>query len=633
MKSKITRGRDFSGLCRYILRHSAQPDLIGGNLAGAGAADLASEFVQVANLRPDIEKPVWHSSLALPKGDTLTDQEWNKIVRDYLEDLGFDPLTTPYVVVRHKNTGSDHVHISASRVNLSGGLYLGQNEHLIATRICQKLERKHGLTTTLGPDHKAPAKALKTQEKAMQQRTGKVPPRRCLQHSIDNIINNSINLTTEDFIKKLAKVDITAKPNLSRSGKMSGFSFEINGITFKASQLGKSYGWQALEKRLQQSQQVKSLPLTTTSPKPAREVARSIKQPVTTPHPANATTVVTTAAAELTTGLLDDQDVNKIASLICGLTKEGIGLPLPSPPSTQQTKIPNVEQLHVSYSPPKPAFMAIRDEKDKAKVTDNKTEIKRLSSELWLGKKKTKRRQGIIIRIINWRRKQILTKEIERLKRRNADLRAKAEAQITAPQAPTTRQQYDQIIVDFCKLQISKDTTLQQLNANQKAYELALQQTGTKLTALQNRRAEVLKLGKEQGWEPHTPPPPIWQPLTRNKHATWKNDLNHASSELVKLQNFEIHQKRYLEQIQQASKARQIEVWSNARREVEPRPQMIKFIHENKTEKGSNISTKSLRTDQPVADKDTAEIRQRPARSPAGSGQGRPPHQGWNHGI
>lgn len=584
MKSKIKRGKDFGGLCRYILRRSAQPELIGGNICGTTASDLAQEFKQVANLRPEIEKPVWHGSLALPKGDRLTDQQWNQVVTDYLEGLGFDTQTTPFVVVRHQNTGHDHVHIAASRVSLSGRLYLGRNEHLIATRICQELEQMHGLTITCGPQHKADKKALKTTEKAMQQRTGKIPPRRLLQQAIDKIIYEGSNLTINEFIKKLAKVGVVAKPNLSQSNKMSGFSFEIGGITFKASQLGKQYGWQTLEKRLQQTtQRVKPTPAPSAA-NPFREVANPIQRPVLCPEPAAAVAATaTTAVAELAT-LFDDQDVNKIASLICCLTKDGIGLPLPPCPSIPEPKVPDFGKLRVSSSP-KPAFIPIRDEKDKAQVTENREEIKRLSFELWQAKRKYKRRQGIISRIINWRRQQFLSKEIEKLKRRNTELRAKAEARITALQPPKTRQEYDLLVTDFCKLAASKDTILQQLNANQKNLELALQQAASKLATLQNRRAEILNFGKEQGWGPNTPPPPIWQPIARKQHAAWFQDFNNLSEQLNKLKALEIQQKQAVEQAKTAARARTQDVWSQARREVEGRPQMVDFIKRSKLTK------------------------------------------------
>ncbi|MEI3781763.1 relaxase, partial [Pectobacterium brasiliense] len=43
---------------------------------------------------------------------------------------------------------------------------------------------------------------------------------------------------------------IRVVPNIASTGKMNGFSFEYQGIAFKASQLGKGYSWSALQHRL-----------------------------------------------------------------------------------------------------------------------------------------------------------------------------------------------------------------------------------------------------------------------------------------------------------------------------------------------------------------------------------------------
>ncbi len=345
MKSKIKRGKDFAGLCRYVLRRSAQPDLIGGNLCGATPSELSQEFQQVAALRPEIERPVWHSSLALPKGEKLSNSQWNHIVTDYLEGLGFDPKTTPFVVVRHQNTESDHIHIAACRVNLSGELYLGRNEHLIATQLTQKLELKHSLTVTTGPDHRAGQKALKTTEKAMEFRTGKVPPRKLLQLSIDKIIKENSNLKTEEFIKKLALAGISATPNLSKSGKMSGFSFEINGIAFKASQLGKNYGWQSLQKRLAETAQkpqenfevasdFNKLAPTPVKPAQEQEEPEKVYQPRRAKPEAAAEAVKT--ASQTLADAVGDRDVAQVANFIGDLFSGGIGLSSTKKPQNRQ---------------------------------------------------------------------------------------------------------------------------------------------------------------------------------------------------------------------------------------------------------------------------------------------------------
>ena len=44
-------------------------------------------------------------------------------------------------------------------------------------------------------------------------------------------------------------------PNIASTGRINGFSFEYNGIAFKASQLGKGYSWSALQSRIDYQQE------------------------------------------------------------------------------------------------------------------------------------------------------------------------------------------------------------------------------------------------------------------------------------------------------------------------------------------------------------------------------------------
>ncbi|MGD9710264.1 MAG: relaxase/mobilization nuclease domain-containing protein [Halothiobacillaceae bacterium] len=255
MKSKIIRGRGFRGVLDYILNAEKKPALIGGTMSGEKPRDLAVEFSLTRRLRPDIEKPVWHSSLALPAGERLDSARWDEIAWDYLEGLGMDPDRHQWVAVRHSDTEHDHVHIIASRIGLDGSLYLGRNEHLKATRLTQALEKKHGLTLTRGPeldkdgltvmpDKRKPTGA----EIQMGARTGEEPPRIALQRIIDQVLAGG-PISAPAFVERLAEVGVTARANVVSTGRMNGFGFELGGIYFKGSQLGDSYKWKGLQKR------------------------------------------------------------------------------------------------------------------------------------------------------------------------------------------------------------------------------------------------------------------------------------------------------------------------------------------------------------------------------------------------
>ena len=100
------------------------------------------------NCRPDVTKPVWHNSLRLPKGETLSARQWVAFADDYMTRMGFTE-THLRCYILHDDADGQHIHIIASRINMVGGkLYLGKNENLISTRTISELERIHGLTET-----------------------------------------------------------------------------------------------------------------------------------------------------------------------------------------------------------------------------------------------------------------------------------------------------------------------------------------------------------------------------------------------------------------------------------------------------------------------------------------------------
>lgn len=248
---KIKRGKQFTGVVLYSLKsgshHKITPYVIGGNMTGSTATELINEFEGTQLLRPDVAKPVWHNSLRLPKDESLSTRQWAAFADDYMTQMGFtDTHLRCYIL--HDDTDGQHIHIIASRINMVGGkLYLGKNENLISTRIINELEKVHKLTQT------TPATGSQPQEKRrpsrnelmMAERTATSCSKSQLQALIDNVLTHRPDLLT--FVRLLEQEGVTCKPNIATTGKMNGFSFQYQGIAFKASQLGKKYGWSSLQ--------------------------------------------------------------------------------------------------------------------------------------------------------------------------------------------------------------------------------------------------------------------------------------------------------------------------------------------------------------------------------------------------
>ena len=270
---KIRRGKSFAGVVLYALKpashHKKDPIVIGGNMDGSDAGELIAEFNATKALRPDVAKPVWHNSLRLPKNEALTDAQWSGIADDYMSRMGFSE-TQLRCYVLHDDAAGQHIHIIASRIDLSNrSLYLGKNENLISTRIIQQLEIDHRLTKTKGPElvaspspaslsRKSPPqkpiiaipkpKKLSRNEAIMEKYKGELSPKSVIQEALEALLVDKPSTT--DFVMQLAANNIKALPNIASTGKMNGFSFEYQGIAFKASQLGKGYSWSALQNRL-----------------------------------------------------------------------------------------------------------------------------------------------------------------------------------------------------------------------------------------------------------------------------------------------------------------------------------------------------------------------------------------------
>ncbi|MEH4626304.1 relaxase/mobilization nuclease domain-containing protein [Phytobacter diazotrophicus] len=253
---KIRRGKSFAGVVLYALKsgihHNSNPVVIGGNMLSDSASELISEFDASKQLRLDVQKPVWHNSLRLPAGESLTREQWVTFADDYMRRMGFND-THLRCYVLHDDMAGQHIHIIASRIDVNGGtLYLGRNENLISTKIIGQLEIAHGLTVTKTAPTLTPGipnrKRLSRNEEMLSARAGVPSPKETLQQILDKSFADKPDLKT--FLHRLEQAEVQWMASIASTGKMNGFSFEYNSIAFKASQLGKSYGWKKLQERL-----------------------------------------------------------------------------------------------------------------------------------------------------------------------------------------------------------------------------------------------------------------------------------------------------------------------------------------------------------------------------------------------
>lgn len=260
---KVSRGKGFGGTVRYCLGRDDENlppgELLGGNMAGMTAEELTREYGEVRRLRPDIEKPVWHQSLRLPEGEVMSDEKWVQVADDYMRQMGFDDAHQRSYFI-HRDEPS--LHIVANRIHPfdpKGKLYLGANENLRSSRITQKLEKAYGLQITKGPEVDEHGKTVmpavkkpSKKELEMAMATGEELTRQKLQRLVDEAAEGYPK--AHEFAERLEASGVSVRANVASTGRMNGFSFELDGVAFKASQLGNQYKWTELNKKVMYEQ-------------------------------------------------------------------------------------------------------------------------------------------------------------------------------------------------------------------------------------------------------------------------------------------------------------------------------------------------------------------------------------------
>jgi hypothetical protein len=239
---KQIKGRSFSKLLNYLFGKDGA-SLIGSNMEETTPRGLAAEFRFCQQLNPRVSRSVYHASLSLPHTEHLENDTWHDIAQKYLQAMDFD--MNQYVVVRHSDRDHDHAHIVASRIRLDGTTVSDSWDYRRSEAAIRQLEQDYGLQSlhsSQGKDSRSPT----TGEQRLLGRTGEASIRVQLQRSLDQATQSPV--TMPQLIGQLQKNGISVRIRDRQPGEITGISYELNGIAFSGTDLGKAYTFQGLQK-------------------------------------------------------------------------------------------------------------------------------------------------------------------------------------------------------------------------------------------------------------------------------------------------------------------------------------------------------------------------------------------------
>lgn len=218
--------------------------VIGGNMSGQTPRELEREFNLIWELRPNVEKPVHHASLSAGANDRLTVAQWQEIADFYVEKMGFQ--NSPHVVIQHRWSEKDHIHILASRVDFNGQVVSEWKSKGRAEIVMREVEEKYDLERL--PMSKDVLRAAPTRgEKEVFERTGQLSVKLSLQGHVEQALRGGPTAT--EFIERLQRVGVGVIPYVQETGRVSGITFRQGDELMKGSDLGRGFSWGGLQKR------------------------------------------------------------------------------------------------------------------------------------------------------------------------------------------------------------------------------------------------------------------------------------------------------------------------------------------------------------------------------------------------
>lgn len=200
------------------------------------------------------EKPIIHISLNPHPEDVLSDSQLADIAKEYMDKLGYGDQ--PFLVYKHEDIQRHHIHIVSIRVDDTGKKINDKFEHIRSKEITRELEKKYGL-------HPAEKKQAteRPELKKVDYQAGDV------KHQLSNTVKALANsyhfqsfteykalLTIYNVQAEEVKGEINGKPYNGIVYSATNDKGEKQGNPFKSSRLGKSVGYEAIQRRIQKSE-------------------------------------------------------------------------------------------------------------------------------------------------------------------------------------------------------------------------------------------------------------------------------------------------------------------------------------------------------------------------------------------
>jgi len=211
-------------------------------------------FAPYLDANKNTEKPVLHISINPHPNDVVSDETYSEIAQSYMQKMGLGDQ--PYIVYKHEDLDRQHIHIVTVNVDENGKKIRDSNNFYQSKKITRELEKTYNLHTA---EKKKQNEDLPTLKRVDYQ-TGDV--KKQIANTAKTLIRSYRFQSVNEYRALLSLYGVTVE---EVKGEVKGKSY--NGLVYsatdvdgekvgnpiKASAMGKSVGYDALQSRLEYS--------------------------------------------------------------------------------------------------------------------------------------------------------------------------------------------------------------------------------------------------------------------------------------------------------------------------------------------------------------------------------------------
>ena len=154
-----------------------------------------------------------------------------------------------WVAVTHKDTDNRHIHIIANRISLYGEVYDTSFVSNRAAKVAEEISREKNLT--ISKEVKTDKKYQKEKSNPTREQTKKEVQQICYalfdKYKGTGVTGHSM------FLYELNKSGIIIERMKNKQGNVYGLKFSYAGQSFKASEIGREFGYHSLQKNFEAS--------------------------------------------------------------------------------------------------------------------------------------------------------------------------------------------------------------------------------------------------------------------------------------------------------------------------------------------------------------------------------------------